>query len=138
MKKILLLLLLSVGMLLASINLNTATKGELMSIKGVGDKKSDQIIKYRKTNSLNSADDLKNIKGFGPALINNVKKDVKTKGKSKKNVMKSKNKDKKEEMKTRNKSKKEEMNLKKSKMKSKGKKEKKMKKMTMKKDKMKN
>lgn len=128
MKKILLLLLLSVGMLFASINLNTATKGELMSIKGVGDKKSDQIIKYRKTNSLNSADDLKNIKGFGPALINNVKKDVKTKDKSKKS-----------DMKIRNKSKKEKMNVKKSKMKSKakGKKEKKLKKMTMKKEKMK-
>ena len=86
-------LVLSVSFLLATINLNTANKDELMRIKGIGNKKAEQILMYRKTNSLNSPMDLKNIKGFGKKIISNVKNDVKKKSKSKK---KKKNKMKKE------------------------------------------
>lgn len=88
-------LVLSVSFLLATINLNTANKDELMSIKGIGNKKAEQILMYRKTNSLNNAMDLKNIKGFGKKIISNVKNDVKKKSKSKKKKKK-KNKMKKE------------------------------------------
>ena len=88
MKKILVLLLLSVSFLFAAINLQTATKKELMSIKGVGSKKADAILKYRKSNILHSADDLKNIRGFGPKLIANAKDD-KNKEKKVKNINKS-------------------------------------------------
>jgi len=73
MRKIVLLLMLSISFVFASINLQTASKQELMSIKGIGPKKAQQIIKYRKTNKIKSADDLKNIKGFGAKLIANVK-----------------------------------------------------------------
>ena len=73
MKKIIVLLMLSVSFIFAAVNLQTASKDELMSIKGVGPVKADQIIKYRKSNKINSADDLKNIKGFGPGIISNVK-----------------------------------------------------------------
>jgi len=81
-------LLLSVSFLLASVNLNTANKNELMSIKGIGNKKAEQILMYRKTHSLNSAMDLKNIKGFGKKIISNVKNDVKKKTKKKKKMKK--------------------------------------------------
>lgn len=74
MRKIITLLLLSVSLLLASINLQTASKVELMSIKGIGPKKADQIIEYRKTNVLQSANDLKDLKGFGEGLISNINK----------------------------------------------------------------
>jgi len=77
MKRILVLLLLSVSFLFAAINLQTATKKELMSIKGIGPKKADAILKYRKSNTLNSADDLKNIKGFGAKVISNIKENKK-------------------------------------------------------------
>ncbi len=63
---------------LSAINLQTATKDELMCIKGIGDKKADILINYRKSNKLTSADDLLAIKGFGKGLVKNVEKNVKS------------------------------------------------------------
>ena len=73
MKKIVALLMLCVSFMFAAINLQTATKEELMSIKGIGDKKADSIIEYRKTNKINEPEDLKNIKGFGNSIVSSVK-----------------------------------------------------------------
>ena len=73
MKKIIVLLMLSVSFIFAAVNLQTASKNELMSIKGIGPVKADQIMKYRKSNKIKSANDLQNIKGFGPGIIANVK-----------------------------------------------------------------
>ena len=69
---------LSVSLLFSAINVQTASKDELMCIKGIGDKKADAIIKYRKSNKLKSADDLINIKGLGKVIIQNVKNNVKS------------------------------------------------------------
>lgn len=63
---------------LFSINVQTASKDELMCIKGIGNKKADAIIKYRKSTKLKSAEDLLEIKGFGKALVSNVKNDTKS------------------------------------------------------------
>lgn len=73
MKKIFAFILLCGSLLFGAINLQTATKEELMAIKGIGEKKAEQIIEYRKTNKINSAEDLKNIKGFGDSIVANVK-----------------------------------------------------------------
>ena len=73
MKKLVLLLGLCASFLFAQINLQTATKDELMGIKGIGEKKAEQIIEYRKTNTINNPEDLKNIKGFGDSIVGNVK-----------------------------------------------------------------
>ena len=72
MKKLMLLSFFCVSMLFGAINLQTASKEELMGIKGIGEKKAEQIIEYRKTNKINSAEDLKNIKGFGDSIVKNV------------------------------------------------------------------
>ena len=69
---------LSVSFLFSAINIQTASKKDLMCIKGIGDKKADAILKYRKANTLKSVDDLINIKGFGKGIIINVKADIKT------------------------------------------------------------
>lgn len=73
MKKIVMLLVLCVSFMFAELNLQTASKDELMGIKGIGEKKAEQIIEYRKTNKINTPDDLKNIKGFGDSIVSNVK-----------------------------------------------------------------
>ena len=75
MRKIVALLMLGVSFMLAALNLQTATKEELMGIKGIGDKKAEQILEYRKTNKINSPEDLKNIKGFGDSIVSNIEKE---------------------------------------------------------------
>lgn len=84
MKKIILMLMLATSFIFAAINLQTASKEELMSIKGIGEKKADQIMEYRKTNKINTPDDLKNIKGFGNSIISNVKSHKEEKKENKK------------------------------------------------------
>lgn len=76
-KIIALMMILSVS--LFAINLQTASKAELMSIKGIGEVKADAIIKYRKSNKLKSASDLKGVDGIGEGIIKNVKNNVKVK-----------------------------------------------------------
>ncbi|RXJ93660.1 DNA-binding protein [Malaciobacter molluscorum] len=78
MKKIFLGLLLSFVMLFAAIDFNKASKQELMNIKGIGEKKAQSIIDYRKKNKINSVDDLQKIKGFGEKLVNKIKKSTKS------------------------------------------------------------
>lgn len=64
--------------LLSALNAQKASKDELMCIKGIGEKKAAAIIKYRKSHTIKSAKDLLEIKGFGPALVKNVEKDIKS------------------------------------------------------------
>ncbi|MCT7529664.1 hypothetical protein N5T79_10970, partial [Aliarcobacter cryaerophilus] len=60
------------------------------------------IIEYRKSNTINSADDLKNIKGFGDSIIDNVKKDTKVKSNTSKKDEKTKSDDIKDSKKAKN------------------------------------
>jgi competence protein ComEA len=64
-------------------NLQNASKEELMSIAGIGAKKAMLIMEYRKTHKINSVSDLLKIKGIGSGIVSNVKNDVKNKSKSK-------------------------------------------------------
>lgn len=93
MKKLVAILALFFTIFLGAIDLQTASKMELMNLKGVGDKKADAIIEYRKTNTIKSAEDLKNIKGFGDTIIDNVKNNVKAKSNPSKKDEKNKSKD---------------------------------------------
>jgi competence protein ComEA len=77
MKKILFMLAVTLSFL-SALNVQKASKDELMCIKGIGEKKATAIMKYRKSHKLKSADDLLEIKGFGKALVKNVQKDIKS------------------------------------------------------------
>ena len=68
----------SISFLFATINLQTASKKDLMCIKGIGEKKAEAILKYRKSHKIKSADDLIKIKGFGKGIIKNVKQNIKS------------------------------------------------------------
>ncbi len=77
MKKILVMLAVMLSFA-SALNVQKASKDELMCIKGIGDKKAAAIMKYRKSHKLKSAQDLLEIKGFGKALVKNIEKDVKS------------------------------------------------------------
>ncbi len=47
------------------ININTATKEELMKLEGIGEKTAEKIIEYRNNNKFKNIDEIKNIDGIG-------------------------------------------------------------------------
>jgi competence protein ComEA len=66
---------------LFALNFNTASKTQLMSIKGIGPKKADAIISYRKTHKIDSIKDLENIKGFSSKTVIKIEKQLQQKNK---------------------------------------------------------
>jgi len=68
--------------------LNSASKTDLVQIKGIGDAKADAIIKERKKGKFKSFKDLTRVKGIGEAIASNIKNDVKSKTTEKKDSKK--------------------------------------------------
>ncbi|OUC65526.1 ComEA family DNA-binding protein [Acinetobacter seifertii] len=55
---------------IAQIRLNQATVNEFQQLQGVGEKKAQAIVEYRQKNgSFKSIDEIKNVKGIGPAIF---------------------------------------------------------------------
>src|SRR4026207_1798410 len=86
MKKLLLALVLwfaVAGIAVAAVNINTATKEELTSLKGVGAKRAQEIIDYRKKNGdFKSVDDLEKVPGIGPGIMKQIRSEVTVSGKT--------------------------------------------------------
>lgn len=79
MKKLLLLLIFSFSFLFAAVNINTASKEELMTLKGIGETTAEAIIEYRKENKFTKIEDIKNVKGIGNKKFESIKKDIEVK-----------------------------------------------------------
>lgn len=59
------------------ININTATKEELMTLPGVGDKKAEDIIHYREEHGpFQYIEDITNIPGIKEGVYNNIKEHI--------------------------------------------------------------
>ena len=81
MKKIFILLVmlvfLTANIALAAININKASKKELTSLPGVGEKKAEAIVSYRKKNgNFKKIEDLMKVKGIGPKVFKKLIKDI--------------------------------------------------------------
>ena len=58
------------------ININTATKEELMTLSGIGESKANDIIKHREKKKFESIDELKEINGIGESLFAKIKENI--------------------------------------------------------------
>ena len=79
MKRLLLLFVFSFSLLFGAVNINTASKEELMSLKGIGEATAEAIIEHRKENKFTKIEDIKNVKGIGAKKFETIKKDIEVK-----------------------------------------------------------
>lgn len=55
------------------VNINTASKEELMNLPGIGERKAEAIIEYRDNSRFTSIEDIMNISGIKEAAFNKIK-----------------------------------------------------------------
>jgi len=63
---------------MAKINLNTATKEELLTLDGIGESYADRILEYRKNNGpFQSPEEIMQVKGIGEKTYQKIKDRIK-------------------------------------------------------------
>ena len=75
--KILFVLLVSVSLMFAVVNMNSASQKDFASLKGVGAKKAKDIVSYRtKVKCFKSIDELAKVKGIGKKTVEKNRKNL--------------------------------------------------------------
>ena len=74
--KILAMIFLGISILFGAVDINTASKKELSSLNGIGSKKADAIIEYRKANCFKSLKELAKVKSIGNKTIEKNRKNL--------------------------------------------------------------
>ncbi len=70
-------LILCSGIALATVNINTATRDELITLPGVGPAKAQAILDHRKAHGpFKSVDELKDVKGIGAKRFEKLKPEL--------------------------------------------------------------
>lgn len=72
--KFLIGIILSTNLLLASIDLNTASEKDLITLHGIGLKKAQSIVVFRKNNCFKNVEALAKVKGIGTKTIEKNRK----------------------------------------------------------------
>ena len=81
--KLLVILMLSIISLFAAVDINSASVKELTTVKGIGTKKAEAIVAYRKAHCFKKVDDIVHVKGIGNKFLEKNRKNL-TAGKCKK------------------------------------------------------
>ena len=80
MKRVILSIILALFMVTAAwakININTASVAELETLKGIGTKKAEAIVKYREDHGkFNKAEDLVLVKGIGDKVLAKISSEI--------------------------------------------------------------
>ncbi len=58
------------------VNINIASKEELMTLNGIGEVTAEKIIEYRKSNKFKKKEDIKSVKGIGDGIFEKIKDDI--------------------------------------------------------------
>jgi len=61
----------------SKININTASKDELIKLNGIGEAISGNILSYRESNKFIKIEDIMNVKGIGESKFNGIKENIK-------------------------------------------------------------
>ena len=61
------------------IDINTASKEDLMTLSGIGESISENILEYREKNEFKEIEDIKNVNGIGESKFNIIKENIKVK-----------------------------------------------------------
>ena len=75
--KILAIIALVTTLLFGVVDINSASKSELMGLKGIGPKKADAIIKHRRGKCFKTVAGLRDVKGIGPKFLEKNRKNLK-------------------------------------------------------------